>query len=141
MSNRVIVDPHGLRSAIGALGAARLAELMVILEVRIEWISYALAATPGDRAALLASLHQSRGSAVSLGFSRLNRALADVEQRLNLETIQAAAGNWRSDAVGSEEACLFGLGDVVRAAWQVSLAVAVRHSPELGFHRPFASNR
>lgn len=126
MSAGGFVDAAILRSVTGLLGAPRLAELLGVFEARIAWLGEALAALPDGHAAILASLHQSRGSAVSLGFTGLDRALAEIQQRLGPEMA-------RGD--------LDDLGEAMRRAWQACLAEAALHSPELRHHRPFGSNR
>jgi hypothetical protein len=131
MTDRTAIDAGLLGAASGALGAARLAGLLVVLEARLASLSETFIAGRGDHAALLWTLHQSRGSAASLGFRRLERALADAERRLALE---AAEGACPSDAWGSDAP---GLGRAIMEAWQVSLAGAALQIPELRLHRPF----
>lgn len=138
MGDRAFVDAEVFRSVADVLGAARLAGLLDIFETRIAWLGDALLDPQGDRAALLASLHQSRGSALSLGFAGLDRTLAEIQQRLSPEAAQAAG---RSDASVSEAPALRGLGEAMMAAWQSSLAAAEAQSPELRRHRSTGSNR
>lgn len=141
MTDRADIDGQVLQSAAAALGAVRLAELLAIFEARIEWLSDALVATQNDRAALLARVHQCRGSAASLGFIGLDRALAEIEQWLAPGAAQAAPMMRQSDATQRETADSSRLSDALRAAWQSSLAVAVLHSADLRIHRPSGSKR
>jgi len=135
------VDARVLRAAAEAVGALRLAELLVIFEARIGWLSDALAGTSGDPAALLAALHKSRGSAASVGFTGLGRALAEIERRLDPDADHAAHVTSRLDVPGNNALPLFELGSAMRAAWQASLVAAVLHVPELHHHRPCGSKR
>lgn len=141
MPDQPIIDAGLLSAASGALGVARLAGLLVIFEARLAGLGAALMAEGGDRAALVATLHQSRGSAVSLGFSGLERALAHAELWLAVQAPQAADGTSRGVTPGSEAPDPSGLCEAVREAWRASLAAAVLQLPELRHHRPFGSSR
>lgn len=135
------IDAEVLRSVAKALGAVRLAELLVIFEARIGWLSTAVAATPGDPSGLLATLHQSRGSAASLGFTRLDRALAGIEQWLKPAAAHDARFTARIDVPGRDVPRLSELVAALEGAWQASLAAAAKHVPGLRHQRPFGSNR
>lgn len=141
MPDQPIIDAGLFRAASGALSVARLAGLLVIFEARIAGIGCALMAKGGDRAALLAAFHQSRGFALSLGFRGLERALANAELWAAAEAVQAADGTRRGASLGSEAPDPSGFCEAVREAWHSSLAAAALQLPELRHHRPFGSSR
>lgn len=140
------VDVRVLRSVAETLGMSRLAELLVIFEARIEWLEAALGALPADFGVLLHVLHQSRGSAASVGFNRLNKILAEVEQGLRLGAPNS--GQLPSKIVAREtdtpELGKPELGKprgALGMAWQSSLETAAAYVPELNSYRPFGSKR
>lgn len=130
MTDAERVDARLVRSAANALGISRFAELLVIFDARVGWLSTAPVTSPYDIAAIIAVLHQSRGSAASLGFTRLHRVLTDIERELDPGTIKNVDGSY----TGALQAGLDGI-------WQASLAAAASHVPALRRHPPFSSKR
>jgi HPt (histidine-containing phosphotransfer) domain-containing protein len=136
------IDGQLLCSVAVTLGVSRLAELLVVFEARIGSLAAALVALPGDRASVLATLHQSRGSAASLGFTKLQRVLADIELRLGPKANSTAYGLPGIDAPEIETPLLsYPAAAAVGVAWQASLTSATLHIPELRHHMPCGSKR
>jgi HPt (histidine-containing phosphotransfer) domain-containing protein len=136
------VDGPLICSASMTLGVSRLAELLVVFEARIERLAAALAALPDNLGDILATLHQSRGSAATLGLTELERVLADIERRLSPGADNAVCG-LSGDLVPrmgvpsvSHQAV-----DAVGEAWRASLRAAFLHVPDLRHHRPFGSRK
>ena len=136
------VDKQLICSAAVTLGISRLAELLVVLEARIERLSAALITLPCDQADIIATLHQSRGSAATLGFTGLEGVLGDIETRLS-----SGAGNasCKLSDVRAPETGVASLShqpvDALGEAWKASLTAAALHIPELRHHRPFGSRK
>jgi hypothetical protein len=76
------VDAERILCVSRALGAQRFGELLAILSVRLQRLSGAVARLPDDAAGLVAALHQSRGSATSLGLVGLAVVLTDLEAQI-----------------------------------------------------------
>jgi HPt (histidine-containing phosphotransfer) domain-containing protein len=147
MQDRHVKEPDNIDgqlfcSVAVALGAPRLAELLVVFGARIELFVAALVALPGDRASVLATLHQSRGSAASLGFTKLQEVLADIELRLGPNAQSNAYGLPGIDAPEIETPLLsYRAAANVGATWKASLTSATLHIPELRHHMPCGSKR
>ena len=136
------VDRNLLYAAATTIGVPRLADLLIVFDRRITSLATALIALPHDQPGVIAKLHQSRGSAATLGFVELERVLADIETRLTQE-IDNTADN--RPAVLSPEAGsqppLHPLVDAVGRSWQAALAAALSIVPELQHHRPCGINK
>ncbi len=76
------VDAERIAIVSNALGRQRFCELLTLLSVRLQCLSAAIDDMPADVAGLIATLHQSRGSAASLGLPGLAAALTDIEARI-----------------------------------------------------------
>jgi hypothetical protein len=76
------VDIDRISAVAKALGARRCGELLNVLEVRLHGLSAAIEALPANAADIVAALHQSRGSAASLGLVGLSLALTDIEAQV-----------------------------------------------------------
>lgn len=124
------------------LGISRLAELLDIFEARIELLSAALITLPCDQAGTLAVLHQSRGSAATLGFTGLEQVLADIERRLSPSVGNASC---KSSGVRAPDTGAASLShqavNALGEAWKSSLTAAALHIPELRHHRPCGSRK
>jgi HPt (histidine-containing phosphotransfer) domain-containing protein len=73
------IDAARMAAVSAALGPQRLGELMLILGGRVQKLAEAAELLPESAEAWLAALHQSRGSAASLGLVALAAGLARVE--------------------------------------------------------------
>ena len=76
------VDAHRISCVADALGAHRFGELLVIFSVRLQRLSGAIEMLPADAPRLVAALHQTRGSATSLGLVGMAIVLADLEAQM-----------------------------------------------------------
>jgi hypothetical protein len=76
------VDVPRIVAVSRALGAPRFVELLAVLAVRLQGLSAAIDDLPEGAADLALSLHQSRGSAASLGLAGLAILLTDIEARI-----------------------------------------------------------
>lgn len=147
MQDRYVDEPDNIDkqlfcSVAVALGAPRLAELLGVFGARTELLAAALVTLPGDRASVLAMLHQSRGSAASLGFTKLQEVLAAIELRLGPNAHSNAYGLLGIDAPGSETPLLsYRTAADVGATWKASVTSATFHVPELRHHMPCGSKR
>jgi len=74
------VDAARIEAVSAAVGEQRLQELISILGGRVRKLAAAAEAFPEGAEDWLAALHQSRGSAASLGFLALAEALARMEE-------------------------------------------------------------
>jgi hypothetical protein len=122
-----LVDAERIAAVSESLGARRFEELLDILAVRLQRVSTALETLPADAAGLAFSLHQSRGSAASLGLVGLAAALTDIEAQI--------AGAPSGSAPMSNPAALAGLksaGHALQGAWQAALLAATRHGAKGG---------
>lgn len=147
MQNRIVNDLSNvnrqlIRSAAITLGISRLAELLVVFEARIEWLTDALVALPYNHAGILATLHQSRGSAATLGFTALERVLADIEMQLSSgsDTVACRSSGGVARKLGAVSPSHHAV-DTLREAWPAALAAAALHVPDLRHHRPFGSKK
>ncbi len=86
------VDAARIEAVSAAVGPRRLNELMLILEGRVQNLSAAAEVFPEGAEDWLAALHQSRGSAASLGFLALAEGLARMEALGRQALLQAEAG-------------------------------------------------
>jgi HPt (histidine-containing phosphotransfer) domain-containing protein len=73
------IDTARLAAVAAAVGAQRLHELMLVLGQRVESLAASAEVFPEAAEDCLAALHQSRGSAASLGFMALAEGLARME--------------------------------------------------------------
>jgi HPt (histidine-containing phosphotransfer) domain-containing protein len=76
------VDAARIATLSNVLGNQRFGELLTILSVRLQRLSAAIEMLPGDASSLVSTLHQSRGSAASLGLVGLAQALTDIEAQI-----------------------------------------------------------
>jgi hypothetical protein len=65
-----------------ALGTRRFGELLTILSMRLQGLSACIERLPEGAADLVLALHQSRGSAASLGLAGLAITLTDIEAQM-----------------------------------------------------------
>jgi len=73
------IDRARIAAVAAAVGPRRLQELLLVLGGRVESLAAAAREFPESAEAFLAALHQSRGSAASLGLVGLAEALARLE--------------------------------------------------------------
>ena len=136
------VDRQLFYTAATTVGVSRLADLLIVFEVRIAWLSAALVALPHDQPAILATLHQSRGSAATLGFANLERVLADIESQLNQGQDNTAHSQTEGTAPEAGASSLSNQAvDTVWKTWRASLTAAILIVPELRHHRPCGIKR
>jgi hypothetical protein len=106
------IDAARIAAVAAAVGRQRLHELMLILAERVQSLAAAAETFPESAEACLAALHQSRGSAASLGFL----ALAEGFGRMEVLGRQAEAGECDFEAVRQAGRALPGLWkDAMRA--------------------------
>jgi hypothetical protein len=96
------LDVARIEAVSAAVGPRRLGELIVILAGRIETLVAAAEMFPAAAEECLHALHQSRGSAASLGFLGLADGLARMEAKLRQALLQAPAAG--SDAAADWDA-------------------------------------
>lgn len=136
------VDRQLFYTAATTVGVSRLADLLIVFEVRIAWLSAALVALPSDQPGILATLHQSRGSAATLGFANLERVLANIESQLNQDQYNAALS--QTEGAAPEVGAPFLSSQAVEAVgktWRASLTAAMLIVPELRHYRPCGIKR
>jgi len=85
------VDAARIEAVSAAIGTQRLQELIRVLAGRVQNLAAAAEVFPEAAEDFLAALHQSRGSASSLGFLTLAEALARMEELGRQATLQAKA--------------------------------------------------
>jgi hypothetical protein len=112
------IDPARIAAVAAAVGPRRLHELILVLGDRVESLAAAAEVFPEAAEDCLAALHQSRGSAASLGLVALAEGFARMEAlgRHALRHTEAVAGVreagralrglWR-DAVRAKEGLRF----------------------------------
>jgi HPt (histidine-containing phosphotransfer) domain-containing protein len=83
------VDTTRIEAVSAAIGTQRLQELIRVLDGRVQNLARAAVVFPQSSEDFLAALHQSRGSAASLGFLALAEALARMEELGRQTTLQA----------------------------------------------------
>jgi hypothetical protein len=76
------VDAERIAAVSKALGARRFGELLALLCMRLQRLAAAIEHLPADAAGLAAGLHQSRGSAASLGLVGLAEAMIHMEAQI-----------------------------------------------------------
>jgi hypothetical protein len=116
------VDVERIGSVSAALGAQRFGELLDMLSMRLLRLSAAIESLPGDAAGLVSALHQSRGSAASLGLVGLATALTDIEAQIS----RALSGG----APLPDPATMAGVkiaGRALHGYWQAASRAAARH--------------
>jgi hypothetical protein len=86
------IDSVRVAAVCAAVGPQRLRELVLLLGGRVAQLAAAAALYPDAAEDFMAALHQSRGSAASLGLVALAEGLACVEARAKTSGDVAAAG-------------------------------------------------
>lgn len=129
-------------TAATTVGVSRLADLLTVFEVRIAWLSAALVVLPHNQPRILATLHQSRGSAATLGFATLERVLANIESQLN--RLRDNAEQSQTEGAAPEVGAPFLSNqavETVEKTWRASLTAAMLIVPELRHYRPCGIKR
>jgi hypothetical protein len=86
------IDAARIKAVSAAVGPLRLGELILILAGRVESLAAAAEMFPEAAEDCLPALHQTRGSAASLGFGLLADGLARMEAQLRQTLLRAQAG-------------------------------------------------
>jgi hypothetical protein len=127
MGQADLVDAERIAAVSASLGARRFEELLDILSARLQRVSTAIETLPADAAGLVFALHQSRGSAASLGLVGLAAALTDIEAQ-----IARAPRGFAPVPDAATLAALKSAGRTLQGAWQGALQAATRHGAKGG---------
>jgi hypothetical protein len=107
------IDAARIAAVSAALGPQRLHELMLLLGGRVHRLAAAAELFPENAESCLAALHQSRGSAASLGLVALATALDRMEAEAAIGDVAAVRQAGRAlpqlweDALRRKQALLF----------------------------------
>ena len=116
------IDVERIAAVSEALGVQRFGELMAILGIRLQRLSAGIEKLPECAAELVSALHQSRGSAASLGLVGLTIALTDIEAQI----ARTISGNGPAPEA-SRMASVRIAGRALHGYWRAAAGAASRH--------------
>jgi hypothetical protein len=121
------IDAERIAAVSKALGPQRFVELLTLLSVRLQCVSAAIELLPANARALLSLLHQSRGSAASLGLVGLGVILSEMEAQ-----IARVLGACEHAADPTAMACIKIAGRALQGYWSAASRAAACHVPAQG---------